>query len=88
MSVHKAISNHSSKQHAILKAFLKLEAQRESYINEAVLNCQQGLSFSTEKINQVTQSINELAKKGVVPQRKLVTVEMVKKYVEKLNGKN
>ncbi|MFD1738454.1 YpbS family protein [Bacillus salitolerans] len=86
MSVHKEISAHSRKQHAILKDFLKLDALRESYIEEAVGRCKQGLAFSTTKINEVTNKINELAKQGVVPQRQLVTEEMIIEYVERVKA--
>jgi septal ring factor EnvC (AmiA/AmiB activator) len=88
MSVHEAITKHSTKQHQILKQFLQLEGQRESYIEEAISRCKQGLDFSTDKINNVTKEINELAKQGVVPQRKLVTIEMVKEYASTLRSGN
>jgi hypothetical protein len=84
MSVHEAITKHSTKQHQILKQFLQLEGQREFYIEEAVSLCKQGMDFSTDKINNVTKEINELAKQGVVPQRKLVTIKMVKEYASRL----
>ncbi|MFZ3590924.1 YpbS family protein [Bacillus sp. DJP31] len=84
MNVHEAITKHSSKQHQILKDFLQLDHQRELYIEEAVSLCKQKVEFSTEKINIITKEINELAKQGVVPQRKLVTIEMVKDYAFKL----
>jgi hypothetical protein len=87
MSVHKEISAHSTKQHEILKQFLQLEQQREFYIDEAVSLCKQGKEFSTDRINTVTAQINNLARQGVVPQRKLVTVEMVKEYSSRLESK-
>jgi hypothetical protein len=82
--VHQAITAHSNKQHAIVKRFLQLEAKREQYISEAVALCQNGEPFTVEKINEVTKQMNELAKQGIVPQRKYVTVDMVKEYVERL----
>ncbi|WP_223701972.1 YpbS family protein [Sutcliffiella deserti] len=81
MSVHKAISEHSKKQNQIVSTFLNLEQQRETYIEEAILKCKQNQPYTTEKINNVTSRINELAKKGIAPQRKLVTKEMVEEYV-------
>jgi hypothetical protein len=86
MTVHKAISAHSTKQHEILKQFLQLDQQRERYIDEAVSLCKQGKEFSTESINLVTTQINNLAKQGVVPQRKLVTAHMVKEYSSRLEA--
>jgi hypothetical protein len=84
--VHHAITAHSKKQHAIVKTFIELDQKREAYIEEAVSLCQNGQPFSVERINEVTKQINELAKNGIVPQRKYVTIEMVQQYVKKLKG--
>lgn len=84
-NVHEEISKHSQKQHQLVKEFLELEARREYYIDEAVNLCKTGKIFSTDKINTVTKGINELAKNGIVPTRKLVTEEMVREYVDRLN---
>lgn len=83
MSVHKQISEHSRKQNQIVSTFLKLEQQRENYIEEAIVLCKQKKHFTTEKINQVTKQINELARKGIAPQRMLVTKEMVEEFVSR-----
>ncbi|PDM40851.1 MULTISPECIES: YpbS family protein [unclassified Geobacillus] len=82
--VHEAITAHIQKQHAVIKRFAQLEAERERYIDEAVALCQNGLPFTVTKINEITKEMNELAKHGAMPQRKYVTVEMVKEYVERL----
>ena len=89
VSVHHAISDHSEKQHYIVKRFTELDQQREAYIEEAVELCKKGEAFSTDKINAVTKEMNELGTKGIVtslPVRKQVTVEMVKEYVEKISN--
>jgi hypothetical protein len=83
MSVHKQISEHSRKQNQIVTTFLKLEQQRENYIEEAIVLCKQKRPFTTDKINQVTKQINELARKGIAPQRMLVTKEMVEEFVSR-----
>lgn len=88
MSVHQAISNHSEKQHYIVKRFTELDQQREFYIEKAIEMCKKGKPFSTDEINAVTKEMNELGKKGIVtslPVRKLVTVEMVREYADKLS---
>lgn len=85
MSVHKEISAHVNKQNKIITEFAALDQQREFYIEEAVSKCKQGLPFSTEKINELTSRINEVSKRGIVPTRKLVTIEMVEEYVKTLN---
>lgn len=83
MSVHKAISEHSRKQNQVVMNFLQLEQQREAYIEEAIVLCRQNKPYTTEKINEVTKRINELARKGIAPQRQLVTNEMVKEFVSR-----
>jgi len=83
-NVHEAISKHSSKQHQIVKTFLQLEQQRESYIDQAVALAKENKSFSVDQINRVTSEINALAKNGIAPTRKIVTEEMVLEYVNRM----
>jgi hypothetical protein len=83
MSVHKAISEHSSKQQKALQDFLELDRKREEYIEEAIQKCINNEPFTVDKINEVTKKINHLAIKEIVPTRQLVTREMVQKLVEK-----
>jgi hypothetical protein len=80
MSVHKAISEHVNKQNQKINRFLLLDQQREHYIEEALFLCKQGKDFTTDKINEMTNQINTLAKQGIIPFRKLVTKEMIKEY--------
>lgn len=84
MSVHKEISKHSNKQNQLVQQFMILDERREKAIEEAVQLCSAGKPFKTERINQVTNEINALARQGVVPQRKLVTTEMIEEYVARL----
>ncbi|MFC5735619.1 YpbS family protein [Cytobacillus gottheilii] len=84
MSVHKAITNHVKKQNSRITEFIRLDHERERYIDIAVQNCQAGKAFSVTEINAITGKMNELAKLGAVPQRKIVTAEMVEEYAEKL----
>ncbi|BCB02058.1 YpbS family protein [Bacillus sp. KH172YL63] len=84
MSVHKEISKHSNKQNQLVQQFMRLDGEREMAIDEAVQLCKAGKPFTTDRINLVTNEINALARQGVVPQRKLVTDDMVKEYVNKL----
>ncbi|MGD6965222.1 YpbS family protein [Rossellomorea vietnamensis] len=87
MNVHKAITNHSKKQNAIAKEFIKLDQQREYYIEEAVSLCLKGDPFTTDKINEITKRINDEARLGIVPERKLVTAQMVEEYCASLTKK-
>jgi hemerythrin superfamily protein len=82
MSVHKAISEHSSKQQKALQDFLELDHKREEYIAEAIQKCKNNEPFTVDKINEVTKKINNLAIKEIVPTRKLVTIEMVQGSLE------
>ncbi|WP_102346503.1 DUF2533 family protein [Bacillus sp. Marseille-P3661] len=87
MSVHKAISSHSEKQHYIVKTFTELDAKRERYIEKAVQQCMNNQPFSIKEINEITKEMNELSKKGIVtslPVRQQVSDEMVQEYVQKL----
>ncbi|MDR4888640.1 DUF2533 family protein [Bacillus sp. HNG] len=79
-NVHEAITKHSNAQHEIVKTFVGLEQRRELFIDEAVALAKQNKEFTVDKINQVTLEMNKLAQKGIVPLRKLVTVDMVKEY--------
>ncbi|PQZ59511.1 MULTISPECIES: YpbS family protein [Bacillus] len=87
MEVHKAITAHSRKQNEIVKIFLQLDAQREAAIEATIALASNGKHFSVDAINMVTQQINDLAKRGVAPQRKLVTTDMVMEYVGRVHEK-
>ncbi|MBX7002997.1 DUF2533 family protein [Bacillus aerophilus] len=82
-SVHEEISAHSQKQHAHIQSFLALEQKREQAIESAVKKCEHNEPFSTEEINAITSKMNELARGGIVPLRKHVTIEMVEEYAQR-----
>jgi Protein of unknown function (DUF2533) len=86
-NVHEAISQHSKNQHHHIQAYLKLEAKREALIEEAIFLCVNAKPFEVEQINIVTKEMNELASKGIVPTRKLVTKKMVEEFVVNKYGK-
>jgi hypothetical protein len=79
------ITEHVNKANKRIADFLALDQKREFLIEEAVELCKRGKEFSTEKINEITNKMNELARQGIVPPRKNVTVEMVKEYVRKIH---
>jgi hypothetical protein len=82
VSVHKDLAQHAEKQNVIYKTFLELDQIRENYIEEAVILCKEGKTFSTDKINHVTNQINQIQLR-FLPDRKFVTVEMIEEYVKK-----
>jgi hypothetical protein len=82
MSVHTAITAHSKKQHDHIELFLQLDQLREQAIDQVVQKCLANKPFNVEEINQISRDINEHAKKGISPTRKLVSEEMVKHYVD------
>ena len=86
MSVHKDLIQHAKKQNELYTKFTNLDQQRETYIQEAIELCRSGKEFTTDRINEVTKQINFIANERFIPTRKLVTSEMVHKYVEKLNS--
>ena len=55
----------------------------KAIIEEAIELCKQGIPFSTEKINEVTNKMNKLNLR-FIPIRKYVSVEMVQDYVKSL----
>lgn len=83
MSVHKDLIKHAANQNKTYQEFLALDQQREHFIEEAISLCKQGIPFSTEKINEVTNKMNKLNLR-FIPTRKIVTVEMVQDYVKSL----
>jgi hypothetical protein len=87
MSVHTELAKHAEKQNKMYQAFLELDQQREDYIEEAIELCKNGETFSTDKINIVTDQINKMNLR-FIPLRKFVSVEMVKEYVTKRDTSN
>jgi hypothetical protein len=83
-NVHEEISRHSKKQHEIVKTFLELDQMREHYIDKAVSLAKEGKPFKVDDINRVTLRINDLAKNGIAPTRKLVTIEMVEEFANRV----
>ncbi|EKN65474.1 hypothetical protein BABA_20086 [Neobacillus bataviensis LMG 21833] len=83
MSVHKDLIKHAANQNKTYQVFQELDQQRERYIEEAVELCKQGLPFSTDKINEVTNRMNKINLR-FVPTMKFVTGEMVQDYVKSL----
>ncbi|WP_100403596.1 DUF2533 family protein [Bacillus sp. FJAT-42315] len=84
MSVHKDLILHAEKQNKLYREFALLDEQREAYIEEAVELCKAGKEFTTDRINEVTEQINVLANHRLIPTRKVVTPDMVREYVERL----
>ena len=83
MSVHKGISNQLSQKNREINLFIQLDKEREEAISHAVQLCKANESFTTERINELSAQINELAKQGSIPSRSYVTPQMVKEFVEK-----
>ncbi|KAB2330198.1 DUF2533 family protein [Cytobacillus depressus] len=80
MSVHKEITKHVNKQNRRITKFMALDQQREYYIEQALQHCREGKPFTADDINEVTTRINDLAKQGIPPRKKLVTIVMIEKY--------
>jgi hypothetical protein len=84
MSVHTAITAHSKKQHDHIEAFIKLDHAREAAIEQTIQKCLAHEPFNVQAINQITHKINEHAKNGISPTRKVVSEAMIIHYSETL----
>ncbi|MGD6815826.1 DUF2533 family protein [Metabacillus sp. 84] len=80
--VHKAISRHSQTQHEEVRYFAQLDAMREEKIEEAIVKCEKQEPFTVTEINELSKKMNALARKVNLPPRRLITVEMVREFVE------
>jgi hypothetical protein len=86
MSVHKDLIKHAQNQNQSYQEFQDLDKLREKYIEEAVELCKQGIPFTTDKINEVTNRMNRINLR-IISLRKNVTAEMVHEYVNTLEKK-
>ncbi|MDT8861433.1 YpbS family protein [Alkalihalobacillus sp. MEB130] len=84
MAVHLQIAEQVKKHREAQKQFLALDAQRERAIDAVFENAKAGKPVETTEINQITQTMNQIAMQFQFPPRKLVTPEMV---VNLLNNK-
>lgn len=63
---------HGEKVISRVNQFKQLDQRRESLIEEAIILCKTGESFSVKQINEVTERINELARHGVIQLEKML----------------
>lgn len=63
---------HGEKVNSRVNQFKQLDQRRESLIEEAIILCKTGESFSVKQINEVTERINELARHGVIQLEKML----------------
>ncbi|MED5099551.1 hypothetical protein CHI02_03230 [Niallia circulans] len=63
---------HGEKVISRVNQFKQLDQRRESLIEEAIILCKTGESFSVKQINEVTERINELARHGVIQLAKML----------------
>lgn len=63
---------HGEKAISRVNQFKQLDQRRESLIEEAIILCKTGESFSVKQINEVTERINELARHGVIQLEKML----------------
>lgn len=84
MSVHKALTKHVNGLSQLIKEFAVLDEQRELFIEEACSLCNDGKPFTTDKINEVTERMNQLSRKiENLPERKYVTAQMIAEFVQR-----
>lgn len=83
MSVHKGISDQLGQKNREINLFIKLDKEREAAISRAVERCEANEEYTTERINELSSQINELAKQGSIPTRTYVTNAMIEEYCQK-----
>lgn len=83
MSVHIEISKHINRHIEAQQKYKALDQQRELAIESTIEKAKLGKEFDTVQINQITNEINEIAKKYNFPLRKAVSKEMVEQYLQK-----
>lgn len=83
MSVHKAITAHSRKQHDHIEAFLHMDQLREQAIEQALQQSSNNESIRIDEINRITREINNHALQGISPVRQLVTERMIEDYANR-----
>ncbi|GAE31677.1 DUF2533 family protein [Alkalihalobacillus hemicellulosilyticus] len=81
MAVHLQIAEQVKKHRQAQKEFLKLDAEREHAIEEALSLAKAGQHFETNEINRITTEMNSIASAFQFPMRKQVTEQMVKEYI-------
>ncbi|MBN8208629.1 DUF2533 family protein [Bacillus sp. NTK071] len=83
MSVHKGISDQLSQKNREINLFIQLDKEREEAIARAVARCEANEEYTTDRINELSSQINELAKQGSIPTRTYVTNAMIHEYCQK-----
>ena len=83
MSVHKGISDQLRQKNREISLFIQLDKEREAAITAAVNRYEANEPFTTDRINELSSQINELAKQGSIPTRTYVTNAMIEEYVQK-----
>ncbi|WP_235850556.1 DUF2533 family protein [Niallia circulans] len=63
---------HGEKVNSRVNQFKQLDQRRKSLIEEAIILCKTGESFSVKQINEVTERINESARHGVIQLEKML----------------
>lgn len=83
MSVHIEISKHIHRHIEAQQKYKDFDQSRELAIEETLQKAKLGEEFDTVTINQITNEMNEIAKKYNFPLRKVVTKDMVEQYLRK-----
>lgn len=83
MNVHLEISKKVQEKLNIVETYRKLDEKREYFITEALEKEKKTGDASVEKINKITEEINQFAAIHHLPVRKYVTKQMIKEYLPK-----
>ncbi|WP_332690822.1 DUF2533 family protein [Halalkalibacter lacteus] len=81
MAVHIQIAEQVRKHREAQKQFLALDSQRERAIEVAIELAKSKKLVQTTDINQITEEMNQIAMQFQFPPRKLVTPDMIIKFI-------
>jgi hypothetical protein len=84
MNVHEALTKHIQTKEKAIRQFQSLDERRETEIERIVDLCRSGQAFSTDEVNRITEQMKELGRANLLhfPERKWITVGMVREYVQ------
>jgi hypothetical protein len=85
VEVHRLLTTHILTKERAIRKFNELDLLREAEIERVITLCKEGKPFLTDAINEITEQMKQLGRENLLnfPERKWVTVPMVKEYVQK-----
>lgn len=83
MNVHEEISKKVNRTVNIIQTYRKLDEQREIAIERMLKEGKEKGKFSLKEVNRITVELNQFATTHHLPQRKIVTEELVQQLLNR-----